>query len=309
MSIKETQSEHIIEYQCDNATDFINCLTPTFKIWESYHNNTWIFRGQGDSEWTLQPSVFREGSRLSYRPGQNIKNVNIKHWIIEQEWMMLYDFFVLADKIGLPVPAEAYKYMLNSELRNETSNEKLYRMWPPINMHEAIALAQHHGVPTRMLDFTFNQFIAAYFAAYQAMRESDKSGNMCVWAINRFKLKNWVGRFKEVHARRFENKNLNEQEGVFLIDTEANDDIFETGSALPFDEVAIAKLNKFKEINPTSYKQAYPVFLKVLVPKTNAISIIHILNRFGYNGARLMPSYDKVVHTLEMFSDNDLAVL
>jgi hypothetical protein len=210
----------------------------------------------------------------------------------------------------LPIPSEAYTYIMNPELRlKDNTNEELYRMWPPIEMHEAIALAQHHGVPTRMLDFTFNPYIAAFFAASQALEHIEGSGSMCIWAITRFNLRNWVGIYKEVHVRRFENRNLNEQEGVFLIDTKANEEILSSGQVKPIEAKVIEKLKEFKNINPTSYDLAYPVFIKVRMPKTEAKKTIALLNRLGYNHARLMPSYDKVVNTLEFFSGLELNVL
>jgi hypothetical protein len=45
-------------------------------------------------------------------------------------------------------------------------------------MIEWLALMQHHGAPTRLLDFTYSLYVAAYFALEEAEGES------AVWAIN-----------------------------------------------------------------------------------------------------------------------------
>jgi len=44
---------------------------------------------------------------------------------------------------------------------------------------EWLALMQHHGVPTRLLDFTFSPFVALFFALWK--RDQDAA----IWAINR----------------------------------------------------------------------------------------------------------------------------
>jgi hypothetical protein len=43
---------------------------------------------------------------------------------------------------------------------------------------EWLALMQHHGAPTRMLDFTWSPYVAALFALERA------TGDACVWAVN-----------------------------------------------------------------------------------------------------------------------------
>jgi len=43
---------------------------------------------------------------------------------------------------------------------------------------EWMALMQHHGAPTRLLDFTWSPYVAAFFALYRA------TGDAAVWAFN-----------------------------------------------------------------------------------------------------------------------------
>jgi hypothetical protein len=54
----------------------------------------------------------------------------------------------------------------------------------PVNDFEWLAIAQHHGLPTRLLDWTSNPLIALYFAA-EATIDDEKDGNFAVYILTK----------------------------------------------------------------------------------------------------------------------------
>jgi len=49
------------------------------------------------------------------------------------------------------------------------------QFWPGLYA----GLAQHHGIPTKLLDFSFNPINAVHFAV-----KSQEPNNICIWAVN-----------------------------------------------------------------------------------------------------------------------------
>ncbi|PKL84507.1 MAG: hypothetical protein CVV22_12635 [Ignavibacteriae bacterium HGW-Ignavibacteriae-1] len=143
--------------------------TKRFKSWGQYVsfiNNlteSWCFRGQSNSDWDLKTSLERTDF---YKRTENI------------EKLFLMDF-----------QRGAKNYLSEKEM--------------PDNLLEWLALMQHHGAPTRLLDFTKSPYIAAYFAFENAYYNDNP---VAIWCINYRFLTNFVERTLNLkHDDEFEN--------------------------------------------------------------------------------------------------------
>lgn len=106
--------------------------------------------------------------------------------------------------------------------------------WPPDAMTELLAIAQHHGVPTRLIDFSHSAMKATFFAASGALawsrapRKRDrptKTARFAVWALN-LNVLHGISNGGEttisvVTVPRAQNRFLHAQDGVFLFDRNA----------------------------------------------------------------------------------------
>jgi hypothetical protein len=106
----------------------------------------WHFRGQADAQWELATSIER-----ATRPPAN------RMFLGTIEGNFIYEF-----------RRRAHHYLASPP------GDKALLEW--------LALLQHYGCPTRLLDFTHSFYVAAFFAVERA------TGDAAVWAINQKKL-------------------------------------------------------------------------------------------------------------------------
>ena len=100
---------------------------------------TLIYRGQGNANWPVTSTLDRLEQRFPTTPDREKDNGD-------------YDKWPRVDRVR---QLERFKEMARGRLRSEISRIEEDEWW---------ALAQHHGMATPMLDWTYSPFVALYFA-------------------------------------------------------------------------------------------------------------------------------------------------
>lgn len=139
-----------------------------YKLFVDQFSENWAFRGQEDANWVLNNAIERTGF-IHSRKG------------IEADFV-----------------SEFQRGARNYLSKDET----------PGHLIEWLALMQHHGAPTRLLDLTRSPYIAAYFAFEFCWEKEDQ--DIAIWGVNINYLKN---KSLEILSAEFgddlkENKNL-----------------------------------------------------------------------------------------------------
>jgi len=259
----------------------------------------WVFRGHANASWTLLPTAIRPGTRLGFyddRPVFVSQGCGAATRHMDGEFRALHQFAELADRVGLPVPGLSglLPFLPFASDEHVVGSQIGTSDWPPRELLELLAIAQHHGVPTRLLDFTFSPLAALFFACGggDADKNADESGDLAVWALDLKWIRQQPYQFRVVEAQRSSNPFLRAQKGAFVLDRRICD--WREDSPTPCLE---------KRIRDESQNESEgPVLVRFTMPRSETTEALRLLALENIDYAHLMPSFDNVVKALRRFT-------
>ena len=298
-----SESEQIGAIHCKTAAEFVIAISEIpAEVRPPDFRNRWVYRGHGNADWELKPAAWRVDGRSKLAP--------LRAWLEKQfpgpsgiaptawhelrfgvlaEVVAITQFCELADSIGLVIPdAERTPTIEDAAGRifgaPTTPLPDISRTFfgaanSGTNIITPAAYAQHHGVPTRLLDWTRNPLFAAFFAVEGQAEEKEKGERkICVWAT--LPQESILGGLLWATVPRGHHPYVHAQDGVFSHSDNADE--------------YLLNHRDWPTLLHTPHPRGGAWLRKWTLPASESTELRKLLFARGVSRSRLMPTLDSV---------------
>jgi hypothetical protein len=268
------------EKAASSAAEFWRLLSPENPVFRE--PSVLLYRGQSNATWGLDPSILRSPENQLGVPKD--KGGVPSDMQVFKEWVYLKSFVDHCDSSGLRVPNDSPEFrrlFLDQNAPAGPGRAFIHTsLWPDSELYELLALAQHHGIPTRLLDWSTRSYVAAYFAISDALKDQQSkmgSDRLAVWVLD-ITRKSFFPMLETVKVPGSNNANIAAQAAMFTLLRQQGErgKLFEGETSL----------------DRYVHSQNLPTpLMKITLPTSEANAALKLCALYGVTGATLFPDF------------------